>query len=265
MPAPIKLLSTDFDGTLVPAFGAPQRFCPELIELLTEVRQRGILWAVNTGRSTGLLKEAWRDCGLEFHPDFALTSERDVFQRCERRPGEWIDYGDWNQRSYLAHRELFDTALPLLEEALAEIKTRVRARVLYNFDHVNSPSEPAGLTTRDESEMDWVVSYLDTLKPRLPKFHYQRNSIYLRFCHADFDKGAALSELARLLQLRPEEIFAIGDHYNDLSMLDGRHAVHVACPANAIPAVKEMVRRAGGHVAHREDGYGLVDALRRLL
>src|SRR4051794_32772602 len=75
---PLKLISTDFDGTLVPAWDAPQRFCDELVALLTDVRRRGIIWAVNTGRSPGLLEEAWGSVGVEFHPDYALTSERDV-------------------------------------------------------------------------------------------------------------------------------------------------------------------------------------------
>ena len=105
MAADIKLISTDFDGTLVPAFGGPAPFSDELIELLTELRRRGVRWAVNTGRSPGLLKDAWEHCGLNFHPDFALTSERDVYRPCDQRVGEWVDYGDWNQQTLAAHRE----------------------------------------------------------------------------------------------------------------------------------------------------------------
>ena len=263
MSSTIKLISTDFDGTLVPAFGGPNRFADELIAILTDLRRDGVLWAVNTGRSPALLKQAWSECGLDFHPDYLLTSERDVYRPCDVRAGEWVDYGDWNRQTLAAHRELFTEALPLLHEAIATIEARTQARILYNFDHVNGPSEPAGLTTRTDAEMDWVVDYLNSLKPRMPKLHYQRNSIYLRFCHADYDKGTALTELGRLLGIPPEAIFAAGDHYNDLPMLDGRPAKHVACPANAIPEVKQTVRSAGGHVSKAEDGYGVVDALKR--
>lgn len=261
----LKLISTDFDGTLVPAWDAPQRFCDELVELLQEIRRRGIVWAVNTGRSPALLEEAWGTVGVDFHPDYALTSERDVFRPCSQRKGAWVDFGDWNTRGFRAHRELFDTALPHLRQAVAYIKAKIGARILYNFDHVNDPSEPAGLTTKTEADMDWVVAYLDEIRTAVPKLHYQRNSIYLRFCHEDYDKGTALSELARLLDIKADEIFAVGDHYNDLPMLGGRHAVHVACPANAIREVKDTVRGADGFLAKREDGYGVVDALKRLL
>ena len=44
-------------------------------------------------------------------------------------------------------------------------------------------------------------------------------------------------------------------------MLDGRYAEFPACPANAIPEVKQAVRNAGGYVADRECGAGVYDAL----
>ena len=100
-------------------------------------------------------------------------------------------------------------------------------------------------------------------KPRKhqPKFHYQRNTVYLRFCHADYHKGAALAELARLIDIPRENIFAAGDHHNDISMLDGRFAAMPSCPANAIPEVKDAVRSAGGYVAEKAHGAGVHEAL----
>lgn len=45
-------------------------------------------------------------------------------------------------------------------------------------------------------------------------------------------------------------------------MLDGRHAQWVACPANAVEAVKIAVAKAGGYVARGECSAGIVEALR---
>jgi hypothetical protein len=45
-------------------------------------------------------------------------------------------------------------------------------------------------------------------------------------------------------------------------MLDGTHARWVACPANAVEAVQRAVHRAGGYVASRDHGDGVVEALR---
>ncbi|MCA1596055.1 MAG: HAD hydrolase family protein, partial [Chloroflexi bacterium] len=74
-------------------------------------------------------------------------------------------------------------------------------------------------------------------------------------------KGAALAELSRLLEIPREQTFAAGDHFNDISMLDGRYAKFPACPANAISEVKETVRGAGGYVAGSDCGAGVYEAL----
>jgi hypothetical protein len=89
--------------------------------------------------------------------------------------------------------------------------------------------------------------------------------VYLRFCHADYHKGAALAELARLIKVPRENIFAAGDHHNDISMLDGKAAAMPSCPANAIDEVKAVVRAAGGYVARKQHGAGVYEALLHFL
>jgi hydroxymethylpyrimidine pyrophosphatase-like HAD family hydrolase len=64
------------------------------------------------------------------------------------------------------------------------------------------------------------------------------------------------------LEIPREQIFAAGDHHNDISMLDGRFAACSACPANAIPEVKAAVEAAGGYVASKYHGAGVHEALR---
>ncbi len=139
------------------------------------------------------------------------------------------------------------------------VTRRTSARVVYEAN------APAGLIATNEEEMDRLIEFIDRAKAHEPKFHYQRNTIYLRFCHADYHKGAALEELSRLTEIPHANIFAAGDHHNDLSMLDGRYAALPACPANAIAEVKEAVRRASGWVAEKEYGAGVHEALRHFL
>ncbi len=74
-----------------------------------------------------------------------------------------------------------------------------------------------------------------------------------------------MAELARLIDVPRENIFAAGDHHNDISMLNGQVAAMPACPANAIEEVKAAVREAGGYVAKREHGAGVREALLHFL
>jgi hydroxymethylpyrimidine pyrophosphatase-like HAD family hydrolase len=93
-------------------------------------------------------------------------------------------------------------------------------------------------------------------------FSYQRNTIYIRFCHEAYSKGTALGELARLLGLGHDAIFAAGDHHNDIPMLDGSFAKWVTCPSNSCEEVKLTVRTAGGYLAKGAASAGVVEALR---
>ena len=135
------------------------------------------------------------------------------------------------------------------------VNHKTKARIIYES------AGPAGLIANSEEEMARVTGFIDRARASQPKFHYQRNTIYLRFCHADYHKGAALAELSRLTEIPRDLIFAAGDHHNDISMLDGRFAAYPSCPANAIPEVKEAVKSAGGYVASKGCGAGVHEAL----
>ncbi len=253
----IKLLSTDFDGTIVSRVSEPV-LDVGCMELIRSLQDSGAVWAVNTGRTVDLLQSGLEDFGFPFHPDFILTSERDV-HRPATNGTKWEPFGDWNQRCAVAHTELFTSADSILNEVVEFINSRTSARII----HENGG--PAGLVASSDVEMDSVVSFIEAARSRQPQFNYQRNTVYLRFCHADYHKGAVLGELARLLEIERDDIFAAGDHHNDISMLDGSVAAMTACPANAIPEVKEAVKASGGYVADRPQGAGIYDALRHFL
>ncbi|CAN5165134.1 sugar-phosphatase [soil metagenome] len=253
MPADIRLLSTDFDGTLVEHARDPV-FDRRCMALIAELQKSGAVWAINTGRSVDLLESGLTDFAFPVRPDYILTSERDVFRPCTNG-GQWEAFGDWNSRVALEHAELFTSAASVLDDVLDFVNQNTRARVIHDRHGVE------GLIAQNEEEMERIVRFIDEARVPQPKFHYQRNTVYLRFCHTDYHKGAALAELSRLLDISRDEIFAAGDHHNDLSMLDGRYAEYTACPSNAIDEVKQTVRNSGGYVAESCCGAGTYEAL----
>src|SRR5438093_1646400 len=257
MPSRIQLLSLDFDGTLVSHVAEPV-LDAQCMELIRELQDGGAIWAINTCRSVDLLESGLTDFSFPIRPDFILTTERDVF-----RPGQngdkWEAFGDWNERCAREHRELFSSTSSVLAEVIDFVNQRTKARVLYNEDH------PEGVVANSEEEMDLVTEFIEQARAKHPKLDYQRNTVYLRFCHADYHKGAALAELARLIEVPRENIFAAGDHHNDVSMLDGKFAAMPSCPANAIAEVNTAVRAAGGYVAENPHGAGVYEALMHFL
>ncbi len=252
----IRLLSTDFDGTLVSHFDKPP-VVPAIFEILRELRKQGGLWAINTGRTLSHIVEGLEEFGFPIQPDFVLTTEREVFRRDPGGDG-WEDFGDWNRRCFDAHEELFAIARPLLAEIVSYVEAGTEAEIIYEKER------PIGLVGTSDEEMNRILAFVDAARARLPAFAYQQNTVYLRFCHSDYSKGAALGELGRLTNIPREEICAIGDHYNDIPMLDGRYARWTGCPDNSAQAVKETVRKSGGHVARGGFSQGVIEVIERL-
>src|SRR5438874_4267730 len=253
MHSPIKLLSIDFDGTLVSRVSEPV-LDARCMEMIRKLQNAGAIWAINTGRSVDLLESGLTDFAFPVRPDFILTTERDVF-----RPGQngkkWEPFGDWNEQCARDHAELFSSADSVLAEVVDFVTEQTKARLIYNSERLE------GLVAENDEEMKRIVEFIERARTEHPNLDYQRNTVYLRFCDANYHKGAALAELGRLLKVPRENIFASGDHHNDISMLDGKVAGMPSCPANAIPEVQEAVRNAGGYVAQKDHGAGVHEAL----
>ena len=248
---PIQLLSTDFDGTILD-WDCDAKSALPFFDLVGDWQKQGLIWAINTGRSIPQLEDALRMPDFPIQPDYIITTERAVHHR---GPNSWEDFGDWNRKCDEAHRQLQIEAAAIYME-LESYAKRQRGMMLQTTD-----GEVEGIISTNEAQMDEAVAYLENLRVALPHLNWQRNSVYLRFCHIDYHKGSALLELARLLEISHADTFAAGDNFNDLPMLDGSAAKWVACPSNAVPDVKSCIKNNGGFIAKRIAGLGIADAL----
>ncbi len=248
----IRLISTDFDGTLV--LHPSELTCgADLADALRKFRAGGGIWAVNTGRSLPHAIEGLEVFAAPIAPDFILTNERDI--HTPGPDGAWLPLEPWVTICRERHAELFQSSGAIFDQILERVEASPDVTV------IREEGLPSGLITTDEAAMEEVAASLTAVQRAFPDFSYQRNTIYLRFCHVDYHKGAALAELCRHVGVEASQVFAAGDHFNDLSMLSEAVAGVVACPANAIAEVKSVVSWQGGYVAEREGGLGTADAL----
>lgn len=248
----IRLLSMDFDGTLVRDW-APPPYPQKLVQILNQLRRDGVLIAVNTGRTLRLVEEALEYTGFPVRPDFALTTEREVFRWSG---SSWDDFGGWNSRCREEHDNLYMNSVTLLEQIERYVEFMTVARLHYDEGRLS------GIVSTTHAEMDTICQFIETHRSGYPDFAYQRNSVYIRFCHSAYHKGTALAELQRLTDISCDETFAAGDNFNDLPMLNLAFARFLACPSNAIEDVKSTVIKQGGFVAAQDSGLGVYEALR---
>lgn len=255
MTLPIKLISTDFDGTLFAEFENPP-VPHRLVELIAQLQAGGAKWVINTGREMSSLMETLARAGIALEPDYLVLVEREIHFH---HNSQYVGLQEWNAACTSLHTGLFARLQPALPDVIAWINQRFHASI-YEDEY-----SPLCLIARDNHEMDAIHSYLQDFCLTIPDLTVVRNDVYARFSHQAFNKGSALGEISRRLGVLPGEVFAIGDHLNDLPMLSTRYAGFLAAPANAVPAVKEAVRRAGGYLSPRPHGHGVSDAIKYYL
>lgn len=251
----IKLISTDFDGTLFAEFERPP-IPAHLLDLIGELQAAGAKWVINTGREMSSLMETLARAGIALEPDYLVLVEREIHLHHE---SQYVGLEQWNSECQRIHADLFALVRPLLPPAIEWINHHFHASI---YEDAYSP---LCLIARDNLQMDGIHAYLDEFCRDVPNLTVVRNDVYARFSHRAFNKGSALGEIARRLGVGRAEVLAIGDHLNDLPMLSGQYAACPAAPANAIPAVKEMVRMAGGYLSPRAHGNGVADAIKYYL
>lgn len=251
----LKLISTDFDGTVHDDLSQPP-VPVELQELIARLQNAGAKWVINTGRDLTSLSATLDQAQLSVHPDYLVVVERDIYRRTN---GSFIECRIWNQLCRQAHDDLFAQVTPRVPEINAWIQSRFRATVFADA------YSPFCLVAACNSDADAIMVYLDDICRDIPGLMVMRNDIYARFCHADFNKGSAMAEIARIEGVDRNGIFAAGDHFNDLPMLSSEYARYLMAPSNAISHVKEAVRQQNGFLSQYSHGRGVLDALRYYL
>ncbi len=255
MSLPIKLISTDFDGTLFAEFENPP--IPESVQtLIGDLQARGAKWVINTGRDMSGLMETLARSGIPVEPDYLVLVEREIY--CHDG-SQYLSLEEWNTACTQAHAELFARVRADLPRIVAWISTRFHAR-LYEDTY-----SPFCMIAGNSGDANVIHDYLAEYCRGIPHLTLVRNDVYARFSHEAFNKGTALAELTRRLGLSPEEVFAAGDQLNDLPMLSRRYARWLAAPSNAVEPVKQAVREQDGHVSALSHGDGVADGLQACL
>lgn len=252
MTSPIKLISTDFDGTLFAEFENPP-IPASVVALIGELQSQGAKWVINTGRDMSSLMEALARSHIAIQPDYLVLVEREIYSHDGVR---YIGLPEWNAACARDHAELFARVRPHVPALMDWVNQRFRATVY------EDAFSPFCLIAGNHSDADAIHAQLDKLCAEIPHLTVVRNDVYARFSHADYNKGTALTELSRLVAAGPEDTFAAGDWLNDLPMLDTARARCLVAPANAIEPVKAAIRRQAGFVSELPRGEGVADGLR---
>ncbi len=256
MNLPIKIISTDFDGTIFAEFENPP-IAEKFVSLVGELQARGVKWIINTGRDMSGLMEALARSRISIQPDALVLVEREIYFHKDSR---YVGLDEWNHACTRAHEELFVRLRRDLPKLVKWINAHYDDATIYEDAY-----SPFCLLARQTSDAEAIHKYLDDYCRTVPDLHVVRNDVYARLAHSGYDKGRGLTEIARHWRVRPEHILAAGDHLNDLPMLNREHAHWLVTNANGIEVVKETVRRQDGIISQLACGHGVADGLAQVL
>jgi HAD superfamily hydrolase (TIGR01484 family) len=252
---PIKLISTDFDGTLFAEFETPP--IPERLQgLIGSLQQQGAKWVINTGRDMSSLMEALARSKTVIEPDYLVLVEREIFVHHD---SSYTALDPWNRECSDSHTQLFEKVYDDLPKIVDWINTRFHARIY------EDPFSPFCIIASSNNDMDKIHEYLDDYCATVPNLVVVRNDVYARFSHIAYNKGTALQEISKRLGIGPESVFAAGDHLNDLPMLQQKYARYLVTPSNAVGEVKLQVRREQGFLSEQHAGWGVAEGLQHFL
>ena len=250
---PFRLLATDFDGTLWGS-QSDRQYQEAFASRIRALQGQGVVWCVATGRRKRSFKRLFYPLqALGLRPDYLIIENAYIYST-----GQYLDRAHplWNVHI----RNIQKAEMDLARRALATAYRHVRedypsAKILRaERDRLDitlpSPEEASQVCARFRSQL---------AGSRMLMVLQYGNEIRLRT--VPFTKGLAIAEIAENIGLSRNDILAIGDGHNDISMLDSSVAHCVGCPSNAAEEVLEYVHQRKGHIARQRSLHGVISIL----
>ncbi|WP_158750663.1 Cof-type HAD-IIB family hydrolase [Acidobacterium sp. S8] len=286
--SPVKLIAIDIDGTLLPSAAAGVVISERNRQALRQAESAGIEIVIATGRRQAYSAPLIEPIGLK--PETVLITSNGTVTRtlADERMQRTLLPVETARELCGALRRFGGTTVftfdrdgqgELVVESLQQVHARIQLWVDANrpwieeirpleraFDSGESPVQGMVCGTIDEMNRaeTWLSESPLAEKIEMHQTQYPaRNLSILDILPPGCSKGVALAKLAELRGLKPEEIMAIGDNFNDLEML--KLAGHPVVMGNAAPELLLMARELGWSIAPTNDEDGVAQVVEDVL
>lgn len=232
----LKLIFSDLDDTLL---DSKKTVSDETINFIKDLKDTRFI--VNSGRlpyNMELIKQyidlSNMVCG---NGAYIILDGKLIYSCCldKKDAYELLDYAyskGYSPRLYL------DSGLYITEESkmLTAVKVNMVTKTKL-FDLLkNENAYKIAFYDRNVENLEDIKCYVDSIENIICEYS---DSDFLECHHKDTSKGNAIEIVSKLLNVKPDEVLAIGDNENDLSMFN--RGYHSACPSNACDKVKSIV------------------------
>ncbi|MFK8242871.1 MULTISPECIES: Cof-type HAD-IIB family hydrolase [unclassified Facklamia] len=263
----IKLIAIDLDGTLLNSQGMITK---ENIDALYFAHQQGVKIVLCTGRPYFAMKDFVSEIGLNSDDDYIITFNGGLVQKAAN--GEIIkqyvltprDLKRWDSltQQLALPLNLIDQAFvyephqyPENHPSIYLDERKNLATCFMDYDAFDSEHEFNKFVVCCEP------NYLDQQIQLIPKEFFEDYSVFksrtnlLEIVEKSVTKGNILLELAKHLEIAADELMAIGDQENDLTMIE------VAGVGVAMGNAVDSVKQAAQYITATNDENGVAQAI----
>ncbi|MBO0476382.1 sugar-phosphatase [Vagococcus sp. DIV0080] len=262
----IKLVTIDIDGTLL---NSERKVTNEVKEAIRKCTEQGVNIVIATGRPTIGVMDLIKELNLDNEHGFMITYNGALIQNAgtekvliehglshddyldiellARKLNIHLHVQDYNNM-YTANKDIseytihesFLTGMPLTYRPVSDMTADTKIIKSMMIDHQEK---------------------LDAAIKEIPESFTERFAMvksmpfYLEVLNKQATKGIAVAELANFLNISLDEVMAIGDNENDLSMIEV--AGTGVAMGNAVPSVKEIADK----ITKSNDEHGVAYAL----
>lgn len=227
----IKLIAIDIDGTLV---NSKKEITPKVKAAIKQAQEAGIKIVICTGRPLSGAQAYLDELGLNNRDDQYVVSFNGAV--AETTNGKVLFKKEINYQDYL-ELEYLSRCLKLHFQAISLDRIYTANRDLGYYTIYNSRIVKLGVSYRTQDEMRQIpiikCMYVDEpayLDEQIKNLAFQKlaekltfsktEPFYYEVTAANTDKRAGLKVLCSDLQIKPENVMALGDEANDKTMIE---------------------------------------------
>lgn len=243
-----KMIVTDLDDTLLNSEG---KISKEDKEMIMEAQRRGIKFVLASGRPTFAMRKLAEELELDRYGSYILSYNGGVITCCESQEellNESLKKEDLHRLYEFSKEHKVHIITYLGDEIISESESEY-IDVEVNLTGMNHKLVCCFKEAVDQEAIKCIMleepSYLKEVESKLKENLGEEYSIaiskpfFLEVTKKGIDKGNSILKLAERLGIRSDEIIAVGDSYNDISML--KVAGKSVAVENAKPEIKAMV------------------------
>lgn len=257
----IKMIAMDFDWTLVDHSVKKNKVGKELIDELNSFIKKGNYAGIVSGRVYWNFQTELESFGIEWanpFPNYIIAREAYIYKIDK---DNYIENEEYNPEIKQKIMALNVELAKHLDEIIALYK---RENIKINNFMVYGDFGVEIHVAEKDAQKAMLVMEEFVKDKNIKDAAVHRNGIMITIYHKQAGKGNTLLEAAKSFGIKPQEVLAIGDNYNDISMIDGKLGFVGACVGNADDNIKEIVRNGGGYVGEGMAYRGILDVIRQL-